>query len=255
MEDQEVPLFDEFSRYYDLFVNWERRLANELPFLLGVLSRIGARRVLDAACGTGMHAIALAREGYEVTCAEPSVGMLRRVAENAVRAGVKVDGIRAGFGELRQKASGSFDAVLCLGNSLPHALSREDLVAALADFLAVLRPGGATIIQNRNYDLVLKQRVRFMPLQTARTHDRELLFFRFIDFGDDLLTFNMVTLLREAGQWRYEVGSTKHRAITRDEAESVLGAVGFSRREYYGDYQDSPFDPDRSSDLIVVAHR
>ena len=255
MGGADVPLFDEFSAYYDQFVNWKTRLANEMPFLREALSRAGARRVLDAACGTGMHTVALAGEGYEVVCAEPSEGMLRRVAENALRAGVKVAQVKAGFGELRQHGLGLFDAVLCLGNSLPHALTHEDLVGALADFHAVLRPGGVAIIQNRNYDKVLMDRIRFMPLETAETANRELLFLRFVDFGDELLTFNVVTLIREDGRWRYEVGSTKHRPITVAEAESALMSAGFASWDLYGDYQFSAFDPARSGDLIVVARR
>lgn len=255
MGNSEVPLFDDFSAYYDLFVNWERRLANELPFLREVLSRASARRVLDAACGTGMHAVALAREGYEVVCAEPSEGMLHRVAENAKKCGVEVGQVKAGFGELRKRAPGPFDAVLCLGNSLPHALTHKDLVDALADFRAVLHQGGIVIIQNRNYDKVLRERIRFMPLETAGTPGRELLFLRFVDFGDELLTFNMVTLIREDGRWRYEVGSTKHRPITVAEEESALRSAGLATWDLYGGYQFSAFDPAQSGDLIVVARR
>lgn len=253
MGNSKVPLFDDFSAHYDLFVNWENRLANEMPFLRDMLSRVAARRVIDTACGTGMHAIALIREGYDVVCAEPSGGMLRRVSENAGRAGVEVSCVQAGFGELRRLAPGPFDAVLCLGNSLAHALTREKLIEALADFRAVSRPGGLAIIQNRNYDRVLKDRIRFMPLEVADTGGREMLFLRFIDFGEDILTFNMVTLFKENGAWRYEVGSTKHRPITKAEAELALRAAGFASWELYGDYQASPFDPARSGDMIIVA--
>ena len=57
-------------------------------------------RVLDAACGTGMHAIELARRGYQVSGADLSAGMIARAVENAREAGVEVDFRAAGFGEL-----------------------------------------------------------------------------------------------------------------------------------------------------------
>jgi ubiquinone/menaquinone biosynthesis C-methylase UbiE len=69
----EVPLYDALSDDYDRFVNWENRLAYEMPFIERTLREVDARRVLDVACGTGMHAIQLARRGYKVVGADPSV--------------------------------------------------------------------------------------------------------------------------------------------------------------------------------------
>ena len=68
--------YDNFSPDYDRFVSWSGRLAIEMPFLEQKLRETGARRVLDAACGTGMHAIALAQVGFETAGADLSAGMI-----------------------------------------------------------------------------------------------------------------------------------------------------------------------------------
>jgi hypothetical protein len=47
-------MYDDFSSDYDRFVDWPGRLAAELPFIERQLRAVGARRVLDAACGTGV---------------------------------------------------------------------------------------------------------------------------------------------------------------------------------------------------------
>ncbi len=67
-----VPLYDPFIADYDRFVNWKERLAYELPFIEQQLTTSGARCILDTACGAGMHAIALAQRGYDVTGADLS---------------------------------------------------------------------------------------------------------------------------------------------------------------------------------------
>ena len=59
-------MYETFSKDYDRFVNWQNRLAYELPFIQDQLQSVNAKRVLDAATGTGMHAIALAKRGYQV---------------------------------------------------------------------------------------------------------------------------------------------------------------------------------------------
>ncbi|MGC8787351.1 MAG: class I SAM-dependent methyltransferase, partial [Anaerolineae bacterium] len=186
-------MYDELSSDYDRFVNWSARLALELPFIIQELRRVEARRVLDAACGTGMHAIALAQQGYDVVGADLSPRMIEQACANAAAAGTAVHFVVAGFGELCTKVGDNFDALLCLGNSLPHLLSPASLEAALADFAACLRNGGLLLIQNRNFDRVLAQRERWQEPQYHREGEWEWLFLRFYDFEPDgTLTFNLV---------------------------------------------------------------
>ena len=159
-------MYDTLSANYDRFVNWQARLAIELPFIIGKLREVDARRVLDVATGTGMHAIALAQCGFTATGADISQGMVERAKLNASTAGVQVRFELAGFGSLAGLfGKGSFEAVLCLGNSLPHLLSDAELRATLADFAFCLKPGGLLLLQNRNFDSVLAQHNRFTLLK------------------------------------------------------------------------------------------
>jgi glycine/sarcosine N-methyltransferase len=253
-------MYDAFSDDYDRFVNWENRLAFELPFLEQRLNAAGARRVLDAACGTGQHAIALARRGYAAAGTDLSVPMIARARENAVSAGVNVPLAAVGFGGLAQAFGGSrlfpFDAVLCLGNSLPHVLSEAGLRGTLGDFAACLQPGGVLILQNRNFDAVVKRRERWMEPQSHREGEREWLFLRFYDYqADGLISFNIIHLRREGGDkpWEQRVMSTPLRPLLQEETVRLLGEAGFSQVACYGDMSGSPFNPETSGNLVVVA--
>jgi len=261
-----VPLYDSFSADYDRFVNWKERLAYELPFIERQLTppfippiggERGGRRVLDVACGSGMHAIALAQRGYDVTGADLSAPMIERARENAAAAGCEVRFVVAGFGELLEKVGGGFDALLCLGNSLPHVLTAEALDATLTDFAAVLLPGGLLLIQNRNFDAVMANRERWMAPQAHREGRREWLFIRFYDFNpDDTLTFNVVTLRRQGmGEWAQQVETTMLRPWLHDELSRAITAAGFGSLNCYGGMSGAPFDPETSGNLIVTANR
>jgi len=248
-----VPLYDQFSADYDRFVNWPSRLAYEWPFLHGQLQAAGARRVLDTACGTGQHSIALARAGYSVVGADLSEKMVEMARRNAAAAGLDIEFIVAGFGEHASHIAGPFDAILCLGNSLPHALTAAALDTALRDFRALLRPAGRLIVQNRNFDLVWKTRARWMPLEAHRQGDQEWLFLRFYDFGAETITFNVVTLRRQGETWTQSADSTELRPILRAELEAALRAAGFGEPVFYGNLAGEPFDPAASGNLVVVA--
>ena len=102
-------MYDDFSADYDRFVDWAGRLAVELPFIEEQLCAVVAHsasepgrefRVLDVACGTGMHAVALAQRGYSVVGADLSAGMIERARANAAAEEVNVRFEVTGFGDL-----------------------------------------------------------------------------------------------------------------------------------------------------------
>jgi glycine/sarcosine N-methyltransferase len=249
-----VPLYDALAADYDRFVDWDGRLAHEMPFFLRLFQGQGVGRILDAACGTGHHALALAGHGYRVVGADLSAPMVERARENAASSGLDVRFARAGLGELAT-LGGDFDAVLCLGNSLPHMRTALAVNETLLDFAAVLRTGGLLVIQNRNFDRVWTERQRFMPPQSHRNGKEESLFVRLYDFHEEGITFNMIRLQRTAEGWIQAVESTELRPIFRQDLERSLGGAGFGDVAFYGGYDGSPFDPQQSNDLIAVARR
>jgi glycine/sarcosine N-methyltransferase len=250
-------MYDDFSIDYDRFVNWPERLSAELPFIERQLEAVQARRVLDAACGTGQHAIALAGRGYELAGADLSAGMIERAQSNATAAGVKVRWQAAGFGELRSELGNDFDAVLCLGNSLPHVLTVDDLSVTLSDFAACLRPGGLLLIQNRNFDRVLAGQERWMQSQAHREGQQEWLFLRFYDFQPQgTLLFTVVTLYRDGtDEWAQREVSTHLWPQQQHEVTAALDAAGYDNITCYGDMSGAPFDAKESPNLVVRAQR
>jgi len=254
-----VQMYDALAADYDRFVNWQGRLAHELPFFERLFQkqlagRDGAPRILDAACGTGQHAIALAQRGYEVLGADLSAAMIERARANAAAAGVPVEFAVTGLGEMASLEA-TFDVVLCLGNSLPHLFSAEAVRAALADFAAVMHPGGVLLLQNRNFDRVWAARERFMGPQSYQDENSEWLFLRFYDFHEETLTFNMIRLRRTEDGWAQDVEATELRPIFGNDLAQALAGVGLGDMTFYRGCDGSPFDPAQSGDLIAVARK
>lgn len=256
-----MDMYDSFSEDYDRFVNWPSRLRYEMPFIEARLedARPGPEpslRVLDAACGTGMHAIALAERGYTLTGADLSEPMVQRARRNAQDAGVQARFETAGFGDLTSTfGQNSFDALLCMGNSLPHVPDDAGLSAALGDFAACLAAGGLLLVQNRNFDLVMAQKSRWMEPQSQREGEREWLFQRFYDFAaDGSIDFNVITLRREGLEaWTQTVASTRLYPLTQSILEKALFRSGFSDITYFGDMNAAHFDRESSGNLILTA--
>ena len=252
-------MYDQFSSNYDRFVNWQSRLAFEMPLIERMLDPLKSShqpiRILDAACGTGMHAIELARRGYVASGADLSAGMIDQANKNSQIEKMDIRFEALGFGQLAAAfGAASQDDVVCLGNSLPHALTAADRLAALKDFATCLRPGGLLIIQNRNFDKILASRERWMEPQTHSDSNGEWVFLRFYDFlPDGLINFNIVTLQQTEGKWQQLVTTTQLYLLRHEELLAGLTEAGFGAVRTFGSMDGSPYDPVKSDNLIISA--
>jgi len=251
---KDEKFYDLLSPDFDLMVSWEKRLKNEAPFFLKLFEENKVRKILDLACGTGHHSIFFAKSGYEVTGADLSEKMLQIAGKNSKGvSGVRF--VKAGFLDVYPKLKDKFDAVICLGNSLPHLLSQKDLKKTLQNIYNLLNPGGIFILQNRNYDRILKKKIRFMAPNIVEMQDGRVVFFRLLDFLKDKVVFNLVTFRQKEGKWSFQTKSTLLRPILRKEIENLLIGQGFKRQKFYGDYGFSPFKSMTSEDLIAYARK
>jgi len=247
--------YNRLARVFDVMTDWEKRLALEMPFLQRTLDQNGARSVLDTACGTGWHTIALAQRGYRAAGCDASPVMIEMARENAAKAKTGARFEVADFNEL-DKFSETFATVLCLGNSLPHLLSREALVKALQQMRGKLRAGGVLILHNLNYDMRMVKKPRFF----SANGNEEALVWRFADYGPELITFHTALFERKiegdsqkASSWSVQVNSTLHRPVLQRDLDETLDQAGFSDLRHFGGLDGSAFEKEKSGDLVIFA--
>ena len=106
------------------------------------------REVLDLACGTGRHALILAKEGYDVTGVDISEGRLAVAAEKAAAWGVSIVWVQADVREM--EFSAQFDAAYILFNTMICWTTNEELIRFMGCVNRALRPGGVFVIEVPN---------------------------------------------------------------------------------------------------------
>ncbi|MBI5301366.1 MAG: methyltransferase domain-containing protein [Chloroflexi bacterium] len=249
----ETEFYDRLAEFFDVMTDWQARLALEMPFIEATLARHAARSVLDCACGTGWHAIELARRGYHVSASDASAQMIARARTNAAQAGITIPFAMARFDELPKTFGEQFDAILCLGNSLVHVLDDDALDASLAGMRASLREGGVLILHNLNYDKRWREKPRWFAVNAGALNNVETLVWRFADYGESLITFNIALFSHRREGWSVDVQSTPQRPYQQRELEAALRRAGFRAIGFYGNLKGEPFDLAQSGDLVIVA--
>jgi glycine/sarcosine N-methyltransferase len=128
-----------------------------------------ASTVLDAACGTGTDAAALARRGFAVHATDASQDMIEVAAARFQREGLAIPLRRCLWTDLPAAIDERFDVVLCTGNALVHATGRDAMVEALIALRRMARPGGHVVIDSRNWEKLHAERRVVQPMDQART--------------------------------------------------------------------------------------
>lgn len=142
-----MSIFGDYARYYNVLYQ-DKEYAAETEFILDCLKRHGGMPVtlLDLGCGTGRHALEMARRGVCVTDVDMSATMLemgRQLLATSPDLPVGVLPPQLQEGDARTVRLGKcFDAVTSLFHVMSYQNTEEDALAVMETARQHLKPGG-----------------------------------------------------------------------------------------------------------------
>jgi ubiquinone/menaquinone biosynthesis C-methylase UbiE len=239
-------LFDEsYLLTYLPFLTDERTLEEALGAVSLADAKPGAE-LLDCPVGFARHALVLTQEGYRVTGLDRSEAQL---TEAESRRG-DAEWPRLVHGDYRALPfeDASFDAVLNLFTSLGY-LERDEDIGVLREFLRVLRPGGALVIETMHRDrlarIFLPRTWDWLPDGSVFLQERQT------DWVSGAVSNRHLVVKPDGG--RIERRFT-HRAYTVTDWVAMLGEAGFAEVDCFSDWAgEQPPTPDER--LLVRARR
>jgi SAM-dependent methyltransferase len=143
-EGNAVALFDRLAAEYDAWYQTPLGAladALERQAVFALAGEVAGRVALDASCGTGHYALALARHGAQVTAVDASAPMLALAQAKARREGLPLSLVRASLERLPFRP-GVFELVTCV-------LALEfvaDPVKVVAELARVQPPGSRLVV-------------------------------------------------------------------------------------------------------------
>ena len=215
--------YNDISENYDEMFNFKNDLAGANTVVAGLKDKFNFEKALDIGCGTGSFTLALAQNGVKATGMDLSVSMIKEAQKNSLAYGLDIDFVNSGMTEMLDNIDGKFDLIMCMGNTLPHLLSKKDLFSMLHACRELLNPGGHLILNLLNYDMILEKQERIVGITRSEKYE----FIRFYDFEKPYVNFNLLEI-----NWRetpplHKISSTRLYPYTSAELESALKENGF----------------------------
>ena len=162
---------------------------------LQLLGPVRGHRVLDLGCGAGQCAVALAREGAQVTGVDASEQQLHRARQAAAQAAQAISFLQADAADLSMLPSGEWALILSIF-ALQYV---ADLAPALAECARLLTPGGRLIISTEHPTRALffdTEEDELSPTPVRSYFDQSPLVWRFGATDVAMCSFH-----RTMGQW------------------------------------------------------
>ncbi len=185
--------------------------------------KVGAATVaMDLGAGFGMHAIPLAREGCAVTAVDESALLLDELRVRS--AGLPIRVIEGDILNVCNYATSPPNIVLCMGDTLTHVQSKEEIEELFAGVSRVLAPEGQFAITFRDYTSAATGDRRFIPVRS----DEKRIHTCFVEEAPTHMVIHDVVHERAGGAWNMRVSSYSKLRISPEWAASALRRVGLS---------------------------
>jgi len=138
------------------FIDWDKRRKGEDSFLLKQFKESKCKKIFDACLGDGVDSIYLLKNGFDVVSNDLDKLFIKKAKQNAKKYDVKLNVTQYDWRDLdKHFKAGSFDSVICMGNSLTYLFDEKDRYKTLKNFLNILEDDGVLIIDERNYQYLL----------------------------------------------------------------------------------------------------
>ncbi len=219
------------------FIDWDKRRIGENGFLKKILDANNCYAIFESCLGDGCDTIYLLKEGFEVTSNDLDLEFIRKAQESARKESVKLNITSHDWRKLdKHFIKESFDAVLCLGNSLTYLFNKNDQIKTIKQFRKILRKDGILIIDERNYQYFLDNKQKILNGKFDYSHN-------YVYCGSKVKTQpTKISKSEVVMEYKHTgTGETGHLTLypfKKDEMIQLLKEAGFTKIKQYSDYNE-----------------
>ena len=243
------------TEFYDL-LDTEKKFAAVGRNWSNLLEGKDIRTMLDVSIGTGTMTLPVCGLGVELFGSDLSQDMLDKCALKAKAMGHEVTLVQSDFCTVAGKFDRQFDLVASTGNSLPH-VPNEQVLTALSQMDALVRPGGWIYFDIRNWDRILAEHTRFYTYNPTFQGDMRVNLVQVWDYNpDSTITFNLLyTLERDNRIFRREILNCTYHPVRRQLLLDHLTKMGYTDIQLMCHPVEMPGKPEDADWYCVMARK
>ena len=268
-----MSFYEQFYKYYDDIFPFSEE---KQQFLLDQFSYLPSEAsLLDIGCGTGIYAINLQENGFDVVGIDLEPKMIDRSREKAARRNMEIEP-RFKILDMQDLdvfySPHSFSGVYSLGNVLVHLAGEDEISTVIKKIHRILLASGKIVVQIVNYDRILSQGITELPV--IENEEKRIKFERKYHYNENKnkIKFNSKLKVedpvrkdknRDSNMARAEFegdqevfrNSVELYPLQSQQFKNMLEEAGFVNIEFYGSFAGEDYDPEESFHLIVTAEK
>jgi SAM-dependent methyltransferase len=180
-------------------------------------------KALDLGCGPGSQSIALAQLGFSITAIDANAQLLEELGQNAT--GLPIRTIQHDLCALATCPGlpAQIDAVVCVGDIIPHLPSTQCITTLFKQVNALLVPHGKFVLGFRDLSEERYGLDRFLPIRS----DSERIMMCFLEYEADTVVVHDLIYIRQGERWDLRKSSYRKLRLSVSWVVSQLEAQGF----------------------------
>ena len=175
---------------------------------------------IDLGCGNGIQSVALADLGFNVVSVDFNKQLLDELRTNAGQRSVTV--IEGSITDVSLYER-TCELIVCMGDTITHLESVEQVESLSAEWLRILLPGGRLVISFRELAVPLENEKRFIPVRS----DPDRILTCFLEYHPEYVMVHDLLYENENGQWKFSSSAYKKLRLHINQVVGMLVKAGF----------------------------
>ena len=228
MTDVKTHYDDLLAPYYAwIFGGVEQKLEENRKFFREhAIKPESSGNAVDLGAGCGFQSIPLAEAGFRVTAIDTCPALLADLHNAAGQLPIKT--IEDNLLEFRTHRPESIEIIVCMGDTLTHLESRDDVWRLFKDAYQSLSDAGLLVLTFRDLTSELKGLERFIPVRS----EPDLIFTCFLEYEEKHVNVHDVIYEKSNNQWQLKKGFYRKLRIPPDWARDRLHETGFDIEKF-----------------------
>lgn len=237
------------SFYYDLSSFYDGVFplnAYKLKFIQDNIIKEGL--AIDVACGVGIDAIALTKQGYNIEGFDLESEMIIKAVNSAKQKQLKIKFFEASMLDINKYYdNNSISSLLCTGNSLVHLNTKNEIINFINNSYKLLKTKGILLIQIINFDRVLDNNITQLP--TIVNNEQALTFTRNYEYCPKSKKIKFVTTLKAHKEYKNVINLIP---LRQQELQQILNKAGFNTMKFYGSFKGDSYTPTSYATVVIA---